>query len=93
MAKEQRPTYQITRTEKYIQKNHELTKTFPRLKELNKAVEWALSRKPHHFTPVTDEYYVLVTQQLENPEFPEVRILYLINQEEQRITLLDIDEK
>lgn len=66
---------------------------FPRIRELWDAIQWALERKPHNFSPVTDDYYLLNTEQLETLSSPEVRVLYFINQEDYKVILIDIHRK
>jgi len=87
-----RRQYQIRKTEKYIAESQKLHKSFNRVTDLLKAIDWALERKPHSFTLVSGDYYMLVTGQLSNEEFPEVRVLYLINEDELFVMLINISE-
>ncbi len=84
------PRYQINKTEKFIQKSQELRKRYNRVTELLQSVDWHLARMPHRFQQMSGDYYLLKTGHLQNPEFPQVTIVYLIYNES--ITLLDIDD-
>lgn len=85
------PRYQIHKTEKYIQKSQELRGRYDRISELLQSVDWHLARMPHRFHPVTGDYYLLKTGQLENSDFAQVNILYNINSNF-TVTLIDIED-
>jgi hypothetical protein len=69
-----------------------LQKRYGRLLHLLQAIDWALARRPHHFSNVTGEYYLLKTGELSNPAFPQLKIVYRISEEENTVVLLDIDD-
>jgi len=87
-----KPSYQIKRTEEFIQKSNELRKQYKRTPELITAIDWALCRKPHYFQNISGDFYLWVTEELSNEEFPTVKILYKILEEDQIVILLDIEE-
>jgi hypothetical protein len=86
------PTYSIIRTEEFIFKSNELRKKYSRLTELNQAIDWALARKPHFFNQFIGEFYFLITEELANPQFPDVKIFYRILEKDYRVVLIDIEE-
>jgi hypothetical protein len=90
--RERKPIYRIQRTEIVIKKTHELSLRYPRIPEFIKAIDWALSRRPHHFTHISSDYYLWVTAELSSDEFPDVKILYKIDEESNIVIILDIDE-
>ena len=92
MKQELPARYTIRRTEDFIKKSHELGKRFSRVKELIKAIDWALERRPHYFTNISSDYYLWVTTELSNDDFPEVKILYKIVEDDFEVVLLDIEE-
>jgi hypothetical protein len=87
-----KPKYQIKRTEQFIRKCQDLKKSYSRVQELIQSIDWHLSRKPHYFSNISGDYYVLKTGLLSNPQFPQLSVLYLINEEEDSIMLIDINE-
>lgn len=76
------PKYQITRTEEFIRKTQELRKIYERVNELIQSVDWGLSRHPHHFHHFMNDYYFLLSDQLENDKFPKIKVFYKIMEEE-----------
>lgn len=86
------PGYKLVRTEEFIQKSFEISKKFPRVIELNQSIDRALFRKPNMLTQLLGEFYFLVTVELTNPYFPEVKVLYKIIESEYKVVLLDIEE-
>lgn len=83
--------YQIIREPDFDAKMFEIAKQYPRLNELECAIDWALSRKPHDFNAITNEYYFWVTQEFTNHEFPSLKIVYRIVQSERRVYLIDVE--
>jgi hypothetical protein len=92
MKAEHKPQYTIIRTEEFIQKAHELGKVYNRFTDLIKAIDWALERTPHMFVKLTNDFYLLKTAQLSNPNFPKLNILYRIVQAANNVILIDIDD-
>ena len=84
--------YQVKKTEKVIVKIQELKKQYNRLTEFVQSIEWHLMRHPHRFNFLTDEYFLLSTGQLENPAFPALKVLYVINPSEWIVTIIDISD-
>jgi hypothetical protein len=52
-----------------------LSKTFSRMDELDRAIEWALERDAKRFYNICDDFFLWKTGQL-IPEVPPLRILY-----------------
>jgi hypothetical protein len=92
MKPEHKPQYQINRTEEFIKKSQELRSRYNRVTDLINAIDWVLTRKPHFFTNLIGEYYLLVTDQLSNPDFPKVKVFYRIIEETNIVVLIDIEE-
>lgn len=88
-----KPKYTVIKTETFIQKLNELGKMYGRTVELVNGIEWALSRHPHKFEQLADNYYYWVTESLTNVKFPTVKILYVIDPEKFTVTLLAVEEK
>jgi len=91
MKHHHKPQYLINKTEKFIRKSQELKGRYNRVFELLQSIDWHLERKPHHFNNVAGDYYLLKTGQLSNPEFPQVNVVYMINEEHSTVILLDIE--
>lgn len=60
--------------------------------ELNQVIDWTLARKPHIFNQIIGEFYFLKTEELANPQFPDVKILYRIIEQDFKVVLIDIEE-
>lgn len=88
-----KPSYQIQRTEVFIKRFNSLLKIYPRVGELLEAIDWALCRKPHSFSQISGNYYLWVTDELSSEEIPAVKIVYIIQEEENIVVLLEIEEK
>lgn len=84
--------YSVIRETGFDKKVKELCRTYKRMSELDEAIDWALSRKPHYFDNVIDNYYLWVTETLLNEDFPKVKILYQIDEESRIVTLISIEE-
>lgn len=84
--------YKIKRTEKFIQNTSNLKSSYPRVTDLINAIDWTLQRSPHRFTNTVTNYYLWVTSELASEDFPEVKILYMIDEVEKEVTLIDIEE-
>ena len=87
-----RPRYQVEKTENVIVRIQELKKIYSRVDEFVKSVEWHLMRHPHRFSTAAGDYFLLKTGQLENQDFPALRILYLINSEDWKVTIISISD-
>jgi len=92
MKREHKPHYKVTKTEECLQNLHELSKNYGRATELVNAIEWALARKPHQFNHLANDFYFWITDEL-NIQFPVVKIVYRINEEEHTVIVLTIEEK
>lgn len=80
--------FTIVREPDFDEKIMEIARTYKRAAELDEAIDWALSRHPHRFSELTAEYYLWVTEELVNPDFPQLRILYRIV--ERTVFLIDV---
>ena len=58
--------------------------------ELDRAVEWALHRKPKRFYNICDDFYLWKTDRL-IPEIPQLRILYRYDEEQHTVYLIAAD--
>ena len=87
-----RPRYQVEKTEKVIVRIQELKKHYSRIDEFMKSVEWHLMRHPHRFSTAAEDYFLLKTGQLENEDFPTLKILYLVNLEDWRVIIIAISD-
>lgn len=85
--------FSIIRETSFQIKIEVLIKDFARLAEFESALDWALARKPHSFTQVFGDTYILVTEDLGEFNIPSLRILYLIDEAERKVILIDIDLK
>lgn len=83
--------YQIIREPEFESKMLEIAVGYPRLNELEDAIDWALARKPHEFTQIMNEYYLWITEGYTNNEFPPLRILYRIDDTEKKVYLIDVE--
>jgi hypothetical protein len=92
MKRELPQKYVIHRTEKFIEQSHALEQKYSRIPELIKAIDWALERRPHYFNHISSNYYFWVTEDLTEYGFPEVRIMYMIKEEDYIVLLIDIEE-
>ncbi len=68
----------------------EIAESNNRFGELNKAIDWALSRNPKRFAQVAKNVYVWKTGIIEG--FPQVRIHYKLNERKKTVTLLNITQ-
>ena len=93
MKREHKPQYTIKRTEEFIRKSQEIRTIYKRFTEMINAIDWALQRRPHFFTNVSGEFYLLKTKELSNPDFPKLKILYRIVESESLVVLMDIEDE
>jgi hypothetical protein len=89
---EYKPQFTIERTEKFIQNCNELSKIYGRLTDLINAVDWVLSRHPHLYKQIVSNYYLFKSSQLSNREFPKLKIMYIIHEDLNKVTLMDIED-
>lgn len=92
MARERKPSYTVSTTAEFNVRFQELSKRYVRMPQLLDAILWTLERIPHKFTQFMNDLYVLPTGKLDNPEFPEVRVLYRVIESESRVIIMDIDD-
>jgi hypothetical protein len=90
--RERKPLYSIHRTENFISKTKQLSKVYPRLSEFLNAIDWALMRRPHHFNNIIADFYLWVTAELESDEFPNVKIIYRIDEDNSKVILMEMEE-
>jgi hypothetical protein len=92
MERDRKPQFAIVKSEEYIANLNQLTKRYGRLVELNDAIEWALSRKPHYFDKVANDIYLWITQGLMSDDFPIVKIIYRIIEDKNTVVIITIEE-
>lgn len=92
MKHELQPRYQIKRTEQFIKETQQLNKNYPRVLDLFKAVDWNLQRGPHEYSNLITNYYLWTTDELSSEEFPVLKIFYMIDDENDTVTLIDVEE-
>jgi hypothetical protein len=85
--------YTIVRETSFETKMQEFTENFSRLAELETALDWALARNPHSFNQLFNDIYFIVTEDLGEFGIPPLRVLYLIDSENRKVILLDVDLK
>ena len=92
MKPHHKPKYTINRTESFIRQSQQIRKRHERFGELLNAIDWALQRKPHFFSNVSGNYYLLKTKELANPDFPKLKVLYHIVEEDWIVVLINIED-
>ncbi len=90
----------INRTEDYIVASGSLTETYPTIIDFNKFLNWHLQKNPHYFKHESGDYYSLSSSDLQTPNlllaakrvthFPNVKVLYHIDDEQKSVTLMSI---
>jgi hypothetical protein len=65
----------------------QLSGSYPRLHELDLAIEWALSRAPDRFQWVEPDYYIWKQADI-LPDLPQIEILYRYDQDSNVIYLI-----
>lgn len=85
--------YTIIRERSFESKVLALAEDFSRLPELETALDWALSRRQHSFNQLANDIYFIVTEDLGECRIPALRVLYLIDSENRKVILLDVDLK
>jgi hypothetical protein len=93
MKQEHKPQYKVIKTEEFIKNLNDLSVRYGRMTELANAIEWALARKPHHFNNLANDFYFWITEELMNHDFPVVKILYRIIENDSSVILLTIEER
>lgn len=94
------PIFTIIRTEDFIQASGSLIETYPTLIEFNKFLNWHLQKNPYIFNQESGDYYSLSSSDLHTPDlllaakkvtyFPNVKVLYHIDDEQKSVILLSI---
>lgn len=74
---------------------NKLISSHSRMEELQQAIEWSLRRSPRTVTPheITDNTFLWVTAQLSIDSIPAVKIIYSVDDESKKITLISIDRQ
>lgn len=86
-------TYEIVRSAVFDQKTQEIGKTVTQLFEIDYTIDHGLTRKPELLsTKIKGGYYLWVTKKLPY-KIPKLRILYHLNDKEEKITLIDVGIK
>jgi len=93
-------SFTIIRTEEFIRASSSLIEAYPTLIEFNKFLNWHLQKDPYRFERDTGDYYTLSSSDLQTPDlllaakrvtlFPNVKVLYRIDQEQRSVTLMSI---
>jgi hypothetical protein len=92
LERELPPSYHVDRSEDFIRQFNDLRKHYSRLGDLMDSIDWALARRPHYFNKLAGDFYLWVTQELDNSQIPKVKILYRIFEEDHRVLLFAIEE-
>jgi hypothetical protein len=85
--------YSIVRERGFQEKFELLVQDHQRLSELESAMDWALARRPHRFTQIMTDSYLLVTEDLGEFGIPSLRILYTVDNLERKVLLIDVELK
>lgn len=84
--------FRVLKQQKFAEQLRDLIETHPRLEELEKAIDWTLSRRPdQNAFPMGDGYYLWITDQLPGNIIPVVRILYRIEEYRRTVSLCRIE--
>jgi hypothetical protein len=68
-----------------------ISRTYRRMDELDRAIEWGLSHNPKQFYNICDEFYLWKTDKLID-EIPQLRILYKYIEAARTVYLIAVDE-
>jgi hypothetical protein len=85
--------FSIIREKSFQEKFELLVGDHQRLLEVESAIDWALARRPHSFTQIFTDTYLLVTEDLGEFGIPPLRILYMVDNTERKVLLVDVDLK
>lgn len=87
-------TFEIIRTQVFDEKILKIAEDNKQLFELDFAIDWGLTRNPDHFNEnVKGNYYIWVTGKKLPYKIPQLRILYHIDNKNEKITLINIEIK
>ncbi len=87
--------YTIVREKSFDEQVEIITRRHFRMKDLDHAIDWALSRKPTeipNIVKISYEYYLWVTAEFYNIDIPMVKILYRVERETNTVYLFTIAE-
>jgi hypothetical protein len=84
--------YQVLKTEEYIQQFNEIYTRFPKSIELDNAIIWALERYPRGFENLSQTFYHWITDELASPDYPVVKIVFRLNENQSKVVLLSIEQ-
>ena len=87
--------YTIIREKSFDEQLEIIARKYPRMAELDSAIDWALSRGPTEIPNVVRisyDYYLWVTDEFYIHDIPMIRILYRVDNENQTVYLLAITE-
>ena len=87
--------YSIVREISFDEQLKIISRRYPRMAELDSAIDWALSRRPTqipNIVRISYDYYLWVTDEFYIHEIPMVRILYRVENETSTVYLLAIAE-
>lgn len=86
--------YSIVREPLYDSHLEELFTKYDRMKDLDNAIEWALSRKPSSIPDsvhIEDNFYIWTTEEF-STGIPTVRIVYRVDEDTKTVSLKAISE-
>ena len=92
MPKKHKKAYEVVKTEEFIQQFHDIRKRYPKSTDLINAIVWALERHPHKFENITQDYYHWITDELANAEYPTVKVLYKIIDQDSKVIMMAVEE-
>jgi hypothetical protein len=84
------PPPQFIREKAFDSRIQSISKTYRRMDELDRAIEWALQRNPKRFYNISDDFYLWKMDHI-IPEIPQLRILYRYDEGCNSIYLIAVD--
>lgn len=87
--------FSIVREKEFDAEVLRLSAGYSRMKDLDEAMDWALSKNPTkitHAVRITGEYYLWVTAEFSKLSIPSVRILYKVDDSKFTVFLMSIEE-
>ncbi len=84
--------FTVIREKEFDSQLEEICTRYQRMSELDHAIDWALSRKPHSFRHISGDYYLWVTEKLISDDFPKVKILYKVDDVNRTVVLISIED-
>jgi hypothetical protein len=80
----------VVKNEDYEKSLSEIEKDYPRVRDFEQAIDWALARNPNRFNNLNNGYYLYKQSRNIDVPIPCMNVLYQVSEDDNEVIIIDI---